>query len=145
MGLGATLQWVWLWLHSSTLAKSDQSLRLAKLLIWGPKSGRPDSRQVPWSNCTTHLVLQNKAAGWNCYWALPVGTILPELVCQDLSASCHKCLSTYLFTVKFQVTEPLRVPWNLRRKNPELGLPTILRGLDGTPELSFFSTGGTVG
>lgn len=96
---------------------------------------RPDPRQVPWSNWTTPLVLQkSKAAGWDYYW----GSSGRNLVCQDLSASCYNCLYTYLLTIRFQVVEPLRFPWNLRRKKPGLDLPTILRGLDDTPGLSFF-------
>lgn len=88
---------------------------LARLFIWGSNLGIPAPCLIPWSDCTTNLVLKiSKATGLDYY----LGAAGRSLVYQDLNAECCKPLLCH----RFPVVKLCRFLCSLCEARPKWGL-----------------------
>ena len=141
MQLGAILSSA---LSTPAWAGTGQASGLVRIFIWRPKSGRPASCKVPWSEVPP---------SWLCRWAkLLVVITVWVLQVRTQSANIQGLVavssSPFSVTIKLQVVKPCIFPCSPCGVRQEWGLPRchpqLLGQLDVHPGFSF-PTEGTQG
>ena len=93
----------WTMTQFSCLSKGRPGSRTGMLFFWGPKSGKPSSRQIPWSDCATDLALyMTKTTGWDHF----LGALGLNLVWLLLASS------PFCITIRFIVVKPYKLTHN---------------------------------